>query len=102
MLVSGPELRRLCEARDVLCAVDEPAPSIREVARHVRMSPYHFIRRFEALFGETPHQLRIRARVERAKQLLVLGFKKKQDFPVVGEYRWITVVSPYVGVGVGV
>jgi catechol 2,3-dioxygenase-like lactoylglutathione lyase family enzyme len=23
----------------------------------------------------------------------VLGFKKKQDFPV-GEYRWITVVSP--------
>lgn len=24
----------------------------------------------------------------------VLGFVKQQDFPVVGEYRWITVVSP--------
>jgi glyoxylase I family protein len=24
----------------------------------------------------------------------VLGFEKKQDFPVVGELRWITVVSP--------
>jgi glyoxylase I family protein len=24
----------------------------------------------------------------------VLGFQKKQDFPVGGEYRWITVVAP--------
>jgi catechol 2,3-dioxygenase-like lactoylglutathione lyase family enzyme len=24
----------------------------------------------------------------------VLGFQKKQDFPVMGEYRWITVISP--------
>jgi catechol 2,3-dioxygenase-like lactoylglutathione lyase family enzyme len=24
----------------------------------------------------------------------VLGFRKKQDFPVVGIYRWITVTSP--------
>jgi predicted enzyme related to lactoylglutathione lyase len=24
----------------------------------------------------------------------VLGFEKKQDFPVVAEYRWITVVAP--------
>jgi glyoxylase I family protein len=24
----------------------------------------------------------------------VLGFEKKRDFPVVGPYRWITVVSP--------
>lgn len=24
----------------------------------------------------------------------VLGFRKKQDFPVVAEYRWITVASP--------
>jgi AraC-like DNA-binding protein len=67
--------RRLCEARDALCAVDGagPAPSIREIAAGVRMSPYQLIRRFEALFGETPHQRRIRARVERAKQLLALG-----------------------------
>lgn len=37
------------------------------------MSPFHFIRRFEALFGLTPHQYRIRSRLERAKLLLVRG-----------------------------
>lgn len=36
------------------------------------MSPYHFIRVFRAVFGETPHQLRTRARVDRAKTLLAL------------------------------
>ena len=34
------------------------------------VSPFHFIRQFQALFGETPHQYRIRARLERAKDLL--------------------------------
>ena len=34
------------------------------------MSPFHFIRQFEALFGVTPHQYRIRARLDRAKLLL--------------------------------
>lgn len=34
------------------------------------MSPFHFIRVFQAVFGETPHQFRIRARLERAKDLL--------------------------------
>ncbi len=34
------------------------------------MSPFHFIRRFDALFGETPHQFRIRSRLDQAKILL--------------------------------
>lgn len=34
------------------------------------MSPFHFIRQFEALFGSTPHQFRIERRVDRAKRLL--------------------------------
>jgi AraC-like DNA-binding protein len=37
------------------------------------MSPFQFIRQFQALFGETPHQFRIRARLEKAKQLLALS-----------------------------
>ena len=37
------------------------------------MSPFHFIRQFQAVFGETPHQLRIQARLDRAKQLLALS-----------------------------
>ena len=37
------------------------------------MSPYQFIRRFCAVFGETPHQFRIGARLDRAKQLLAVS-----------------------------
>lgn len=35
------------------------------------MSQFHFIRQFEAVFGSTPHQLRIQARIERAKHMLL-------------------------------
>jgi AraC-like DNA-binding protein len=64
---------RLCRARDLLSETHARGPSIREVARQTGMSPFHFIRRFDALFGETPHQLRTRARLERAKLLLARG-----------------------------
>jgi AraC-like DNA-binding protein len=36
------------------------------------MSQYHFIRLFKAVFGETPKQCQLRARLERAKHLLML------------------------------
>jgi AraC-like DNA-binding protein len=38
--------------------------SIRDAAREAAMSPFHFIRRFQAMFGETPHQVRMRAQLE--------------------------------------
>ena len=47
--------------------------SIAEVAREAAMSPFHFIRRFESVFGTTPHQFRIQSRLERAKHLLALS-----------------------------
>lgn len=62
--------RRMCEARARLVAGDAP---VREVARGAGISPFHFIRRFEQLFGATPHQLRSRARLERARELLARG-----------------------------
>jgi hypothetical protein len=37
------------------------------------MSPFHFIRRFQSVFGETPHQFRIRSRLDRAKYLLAVS-----------------------------
>jgi AraC-like DNA-binding protein len=42
------------------------------VARECGFSQFHFIRLFKALFGETPHQYRSRAQIEKAKQLLIL------------------------------
>jgi AraC-like DNA-binding protein len=64
---------RLCRARDLLRETDDRQLSIDEVAREAALSTFHFIRRFRALFGETPHQFRIRARIERAKHLLAVS-----------------------------
>jgi AraC-like DNA-binding protein len=73
MLLQREAFRRLCQARDLLAGDEEPAPSVEEVARRVAISPFHFMRQFEAVFGETPHQFRIGRRLERAKQLLARG-----------------------------
>ena len=67
MLIDRPSLRRLCRARELLAVDDAPVAA---VARAVGISPFHFIRQFDAVFGETPHQHRTRVRLERAKQLL--------------------------------
>ncbi len=71
MLIARPAFVRLCAARDQLRS-DSDA-TIRELADAVALSPYQFIRHFEAVFGATPHQYRIAARLERAKHLLARG-----------------------------
>jgi AraC-like DNA-binding protein len=73
MLLDAGTFKRLCQARDRLCDLDESPLSIRDVAREAGISPFHFIRQFEALFGSTPHQFRIRARLDYAKALLADG-----------------------------
>jgi AraC-like DNA-binding protein len=65
--------RNLCRARALLCEATDQTPSIEAVARQVSISPFHFIRQFEAVFGATPHQFRTRARLDRAKLLLAAG-----------------------------
>ncbi|AUX44342.1 regulatory protein pocR [Sorangium cellulosum] len=79
MLLGHDALRNLCRARDLLSEVHEPTLSIEEVARAAAISPYHFIRQFEAVFGVTPHQYRIRRRLELAKQLLAAGHHSVTD-----------------------
>jgi AraC-like DNA-binding protein len=72
-------LIRLCRARDLLRETEDGGPSIRQVAREVGMSPYHFIRLFKAVFGETPKQCQLRARLERAKVLLATTDRSVTD-----------------------
>ena len=64
---------RLCRARDVLREEQDRPLTIDEVAREAAMSPFHFIRRFSAVFGDTPHQVRIKARLDRARLMLASG-----------------------------
>lgn len=70
-----PELlSRLCDARDLLRNWEDDGPiSINAVARSSGLTCFHFIRLFKAMFGETPHQYRSRAQIERAKHLLILS-----------------------------
>jgi AraC-like DNA-binding protein len=73
MLLRHDAFRRLCRARDLLVEVSEDPRSIEDVAREVGISPFHFIRQFESLFGLTPHQFRIQSRLDRARRLLAGG-----------------------------
>ena len=73
MLIRHDAFRRLCAARELLAELREPPLSIGEVARSAGMSRFHFIRRFEGLFGMTPHQYRMQVRMDRAKQMLAEG-----------------------------
>lgn len=70
---------RLCRARDMLSEVHDRPLTIGEVAREAEMSPFQFIRHFNALFGDTPHQFRIQSRLERAKRLLARGDQSVTD-----------------------
>jgi AraC-like DNA-binding protein len=59
-------------ARELLGETPEMPLSIAQIARTVGISPFHFIRQFEAIFGTTPHQFRIAQRIDRATRLLAL------------------------------
>jgi AraC-like DNA-binding protein len=67
----------LCRARSLLRS--RRYVGIREAAAEARLSPFQFIRRFKAVFGETPHQLRIAMRLDRARRLLALTDRAVTD-----------------------
>jgi len=73
MLLRHAGFRRLCLARDRLVEQTDLTPTIADLAREACVSPSHFIRQFEAVFGRTPHQFRIDARLDLAKRLLARG-----------------------------
>ena len=74
MILTRERRWRLCVAREQLRACHRaPARSIEAIARDAGMSSFHFIRQFHAVFGVTPHQDRIDARLDRAKRLLASG-----------------------------
>jgi AraC-like DNA-binding protein len=70
VLMDHDTFRRLCRAREALTEMECEQLPLKDVARDAGMSLFHFIRRFNALFGMTPHQYRINLRINRAKLLL--------------------------------
>lgn len=47
--------------------------SLTELAKIVQLSPYHFAHLFKRTANTSPHQYLIRCRIERAKQLMMMG-----------------------------
>lgn len=64
-------VRRLTRARDRLCNALDEKLTLDQVAREAALAPTQFIRSFKSVFGQTPHQVRIEARLELAKKLLI-------------------------------
>lgn len=55
----------------MLCETLDQKLPLGQVAREAQLSPGQFIRAFKAVFGQTPHQVRIDARLDLAKRLLI-------------------------------
>ena len=70
-MLSPEGLQALCRARARLRSGTDGPLRIGRLAAESGLSRHHFIRRFKAVFGETPHQVRVRSRLEQAKELLL-------------------------------
>ncbi len=68
---------RLFEVRSQLQQATDPAVALPDLAKRAGISPYHFLRLYRSVFGETPHRDVVRFRMSRAKQLLV-----ETDLPI--------------------
>lgn len=71
--VRVPQLVRLRSTKDLIDRVPGEPLSIAVLAAHAGYSRYHFIRAFDAAFGETPSRYRLRRRMERARDLLAFA-----------------------------
>jgi AraC-like DNA-binding protein len=73
MTFSDTEFTLICRARRRLCDLEAPSLTVVSIARGSGISYFHFIRRFQAIFGTTPHQYRIDARLREARLQLAIG-----------------------------
>jgi len=72
-LLHDDVFRRLCRAREHLCANHAATPRVAELARTAGVSRFHFLRLYRKAFGTTPHQHLMDLRLERARTLLASG-----------------------------
>ncbi|HEX6709275.1 MAG TPA: AraC family transcriptional regulator [Rubrobacter sp.] len=61
------------EARDFMRYAYGRPVFLPDVAAQANLSPYHFLRVYKGVYGETPHEFLTRLRIEKAKTLLARG-----------------------------
>ena len=77
-------MRKVAEIRDRLTADLRCAPSLRELAAGVDLSPFHMLRVFRDATGFPPHTWLVLERVCRARHLLAAGLTPAQVASGVG------------------
>jgi AraC-like DNA-binding protein len=98
---SPTNLQRLLRARERLRADDGRVP-LAAVAREARLSVGELIRRFAAVFGETPHRYRSRERLARAKALLASGKRSVTEVCMEVGFSSVGSFSAWFARGAGV
>lgn len=72
-------IARVTQVVRMLEAHPEDDRSLGDLAQAARLSPFHFLRTFEALVGVTPHQYLLRTRLQRAAVRLSTETSKVLD-----------------------
>ncbi|MVM41893.1 helix-turn-helix domain-containing protein [Spirosoma sp. HMF3257] len=65
--------KRIGEAKRFMDRELECSMSLADIAEEASFSTFHFIRLFKRLYGQTPYQYLIAARIAKAKRLLLSG-----------------------------
>ena len=76
---TNASIARLARARELLRDACDAPLTVADAAREAALSPYHFIRTFKAVFGETPRQVRIDARLQQARRMLAMDAASVTD-----------------------
>jgi AraC-like DNA-binding protein len=75
-LQADPELSRLMPAVKFMSAEYSRGPTLTEISQQVKLSPFHFHRRFTELLGMTPKQYMLGCQIHQAKTELLAGQKE--------------------------
>jgi AraC-like DNA-binding protein len=75
-LQADPELSRLVPAVKFMHAEYSRGPTLAEISQQVKLSPFHFHRRFTELLGMTPKQYMLACQIQQAKAELLAGQKE--------------------------
>lgn len=70
-MATNYKFKRLNAGRDYIANNYQEQLSLSSIAKCSNMSPYHFLRVFKDIYGETPNEFLIRLRIEQAKNMLI-------------------------------
>ncbi|TMP38133.1 helix-turn-helix domain-containing protein [Pseudoalteromonas rubra] len=65
------KIKKLNAGRDYIADHFQGQLCLSDIARSSYMSPYHFLRVFKDMYGETPNEFLVRLRIEQAKKMLI-------------------------------